>query len=76
MKKLLIKSVNFKNFLSYGDYNNKIDFTRKQMTLINGKNGNGKCLHKNSTININISNEETYRKFIEWKKEKVDSDIY
>lgn len=42
MKKLLIKSVNFKNFLSYGDYNNKIDFTRKQMTLINGKNGNGK----------------------------------
>lgn len=42
MKKLQLETVRWKNLLSYGEQWNEVDFTKNNMTLITGSNGNGK----------------------------------
>lgn len=42
MKKLKLETIRWKNFLSYGEQWSEVDFTKNNMTLITGSNGNGK----------------------------------
>lgn len=42
MKKLQLESIKWKNLLSYGEQWSEVDFTKNNMTLITGSNGNGK----------------------------------
>lgn len=45
------ESLKFRNILSYGNDDNEVNF-ETGMTLISAKNGNGKCLRKNTKIEI------------------------
>lgn len=56
------ENVKFKNILSYGNNENEISFEHG-MTLISGKNGNGKCVRSNTTIRIKFENDEIENKW-------------
>ena len=63
-KKIYIKNIKFSNFLSFGD-NNEVDFTKLGgITVIdsNPPNFGGKCLRKNTTIEIEFDQEEIISK--------------
>lgn len=49
MKKLQLVKVRWKNFLSYGEQWNEVNFTAHNMTLISAKNGNGKSTFLEAT---------------------------
>ena len=69
---LHIKNISMKNFLSYGEIPVKIDFDRTNMTVISAKNGNGKCVDKNTKIDIKIDDPLVHQKFIEMVTEMKD----
>lgn len=69
---LHIKNISMKNFLSYGEIPVKIDFDRTNMTVISAKNGNGKCVDKNTKIDIKIDDPLVRQKFIEMVTEMKD----
>ena len=56
------KELRFKNILSYGAQETAIEFT-KGINLISGKNGEGKCVYRDTKINIKMD-EKTYNKYI------------
>lgn len=64
-----IKSIEWKNFGSYGNKLQKIEFIDNQgnFYLVLGQNGSGKCLDKDTQIEIKINDkeqEERFRKFV------------
>ena len=65
---LILKKIRCKNFLSYGE--NPVEFIidKSNSTLINGKNGEGKCVHKSTKINIQFEDLETENAFLEFIK--------
>ena len=59
-----IKSLRFKNLLSYGNKEQRIDFTTSHgLYLITGQNGAGKCVAGDTKIRIRFTNNETQEKF-------------
>jgi len=63
-------SVSFRNFLSYGNKTQTIDF-KPGINLVTGvdtttgrSNGSGKCVEGNTHIDIEITDMEIYKKFI------------
>lgn len=56
--------------MSVGNDSLEIIFNRSPSTLISGKNGNGKCLHKTTTIEISIENDSVKNKFEEFMKNR------
>ena len=69
-----IKSLKWKNFLSYG--NNWTEFHFKEgINFISGVSGSGKCLDKSTNLNIIIQSkecEEKFNEFIKKRKNKRD----
>jgi predicted ATP-binding protein involved in virulence len=62
------KSISYKNFQSVGNAGMKIDLDRSPTTLIGGPNGSGKCVDKNTKINVqsnNIITMDAFEKFLE-----------
>ena len=69
---LTLKKIRCKNFLSYGE--NPVEFIidKSNSTLINGKNGEGKCVKKLTRIDLQFDNDEVESKFLEFLKRKND----
>ncbi len=67
-----IKRVEFKNFASYGNRTQIIEFDKEtsDLYLISGNNGAGKCLAKETEISVEIEDEELKKEFIEFIKNK------
>lgn len=65
---LTFKKIRYKNFLSSGNINTEIDLNTHNSTLVLGLNGQGKCLDKNTKIDISIENYEVLSKFKEFMK--------
>ena len=49
---ITFKKLRFKNFKSFGNSWNEIDFNGERLVAVLGKNGQGKCLDKNTVITI------------------------
>ena len=58
--------------MSYGEVPVKYIFDRNSTTLINAKNGSGKCVDKSTTINVKFKNDETKDKFIKFISKQSD----
>ena len=72
-----IKSVSWKNFGSYGNRLQKIEFseTTGAFYVVTGHNGAGKCLDKDTHIEINFSDESQQKRFEKFLKERTHLDI-
>lgn len=60
-----LKSVKFKNLLSYGNSISEFYF-EEGMSLITAKNGSGKCVRGNTKCEIDFKDGETKEKFIKF----------
>ncbi len=49
---LTVNKIRFKNFMSYGAAWNEVDISKDQLVAINGVNGGGKCLDRNTKLTI------------------------
>lgn len=67
-----IKSIELKNFASYGNKIQKIEFNddTSELFLTLGKNGEGKCLSKDTKLSIDIEDEHTRANFILFMKNR------
>jgi ABC-type cobalamin/Fe3+-siderophores transport system ATPase subunit len=67
-----IKNIEWRNFGSYGNKLQKIEFDSQQgnFFLIVGANGAGKCLDKDSQIDIMFDNDEQKERFKIFLKNK------
>jgi ABC-type microcin C transport system duplicated ATPase subunit YejF len=67
-----IISVEWKNFNSYGNVVQRIDFDsdKGDLFLLLGGNGHGKCLSPDTEIEVEIENEELREKFLEFLSKK------
>lgn len=70
---MIIKSISLKNFKSFGNNKQTVNFneTNGELILLSGDNGNGKCLSPDTEIEIFIEDEEVMNlllKFLENRK--------
>lgn len=64
------ESIKYKNFLSTGNQFVEISLNKDGNTLLWGVNASGKCLNRETEINISINNSEVEAKFMEYISEK------
>lgn len=56
---MIIKEISIQNFKSFGNNKQTIKFSDKgELILLYGKNGHGKCVHKTTSIDIDIDDIE------------------
>jgi len=69
-----INSIEFKNIASYGNSTQVINFndTASSFYLVTGANGNGKCLHASTEIEISFNNNNSKELFEEFLKKRKD----
>jgi ABC-type multidrug transport system ATPase subunit len=67
-----IKELQFKNFASYGNRLQTLNFDREQsdLYLVLGSNGAGKCLAKETKITVEIEDEKLMEEFKEFLKSR------
>lgn len=55
---MIIKSISIRNFKSFGNNTQTVTFKphEGELILLTGDNGAGKCVHKSSSIDIDIDN--------------------
>jgi ABC-type uncharacterized transport system ATPase component len=70
-----INKLLFKNFASYGNRIQEIEFNKEQsdLYLVLGGNGAGKCLDKETKLVIDIEDEEIKKQFLEFLERKTIS---
>lgn len=66
-----INKIEFKNVNSYGNNLQEINFDKKNgLYLLQGDNGEGKCLCSDSIIDIEFTDEETKKQFLLFLKKR------
>jgi len=71
-----LHSIEFKNFASYGNRVQKIDFEDVgNLYLVLGENGAGKCLAKDTSIKVSIDDPVLRNQFLEFIKNKKECKI-
>ena len=60
---VIFESIKFKNFLSYGNTFTEIPLNTVRTTLSTGINGQGKCVHKSTEIDVLFDNPEIEKLF-------------
>jgi len=68
-----ILKLKFRNFKSYGNKINIIDFEKdvdNQLILLQGNNGSGKCISSDTEMFISIEDESVRNKFKEFMKNR------
>jgi ABC-type Mn2+/Zn2+ transport system ATPase subunit len=67
-----INEISWRNFNSYGNITQRIDFQNDQgdLYLLLGKNGHGKCLSPDTIIEVEIEDPEIQSKFLRFLREK------
>jgi len=71
---MIIRSISIKNFKSFGNNTQKVTFKTNEgeLILLTGDNGAGKCVHKGTTIDIDIDDITLTPEFINYL-EKTDT---
>ena len=60
-----LKKIQWKNLLSYGNKIHTFEFSSEpELILVEGENGSGKCLSKNTQIEISIEDQSVREQFI------------
>ena len=69
---MIIKSISLKNFKSFGNNKQTVNFntTTGDLILLSGQNGAGKCLSPDTEIDIQIDDEETKEKLLNFLKNR------
>ena len=67
---VVFKKVRWKNLLSTGNNSTEIDIENSDLTLIIGPNGSGKCVRKNTKIDIGFNDVIAEKKFNEFMKKR------
>lgn len=62
----------WKNFLSYGNYWTEVELDKHPTSLLTGINASGKCLRKNTTIDVSIDDPIIKKKFEDFIKKKQE----
>jgi ABC-type dipeptide/oligopeptide/nickel transport system ATPase component len=62
--------IRWKNLLSTGNAFTELDLSTQGTTLIVGENGAGKCVRKNTTVDITFADEETKEKYMRFVNSK------
>lgn len=70
-----LKKVKFKNFLSYGETWNEVEF-KTGVDIIMAKNGQGKCLRGNTLIDIQIDDTLVLAQMKDFLDEKYSRKNY
>lgn len=60
------KELTYKNFYSVGNHPIKIQLDRSPTTLIGGSNGSGKCLSKDTKVDIMFETQEELDDFLDF----------
>lgn len=64
-----IKNLEFKNIGSYGNINQKIEFSEEgSLNLVVGRNGAGKCVHPDTIIDIRFEDEALEKEYVKFCK--------
>lgn len=65
---MIIKSISIKNFKSFGNNKQIINFKpdEGELILLSGDNGSGKCVHETTSIDIDIDNISLSKNFINY----------
>lgn len=63
---MIIKSLDLKNFKSFGNNTNTLEFSDKgELILLMGKNGHGKCVDKETEIDVVIESNKLHKQDID-----------
>jgi ABC-type lipoprotein export system ATPase subunit len=67
-----ILNLRFKNFNSYGNVEQELNFDTKEgmLYLLHGQSGIGKCLDPSTKLEINIKDDIVRNQFLEFLKNK------
>lgn len=64
---MIINSISLRNFKSYGNNLQKLSFPKEgSLILLTGPNGNGKCVHDSTSIDIDIDDIILSEEFIDF----------
>ena len=65
---MIIKSISIRNFKSFGNNKQKITFKvdEGELILLTGDNGEGKCVHETTNIDIDIDDISLSNNFINY----------
>jgi hypothetical protein len=63
---VIFETIRFKNFLSYGNNFTEIELNKDRTTLSTGINGQGKCVHPSTKIDIIFDDPEAEKLFKEF----------
>lgn len=62
---MIINSISIRNFKSYGNNLQKLSFSKDgSLILLTGQNGNGKCVHESTSMDIDIDDIKLSNDFI------------
>ena len=68
---MIINKLEWKNFNSYGNILYSLEFGEEgQLILLHGKNAAGKCVSKDTVVDIDIDNEDVKELFLDFKNRK------
>jgi len=69
---MIIKSISLKNFKSFGNNKQTVSFntTTGDLILLSGQNGAGKCLSPDTEVDIQIDDEKTKEKLLNFLKNR------
>ncbi len=70
---ITFQKIRFKNLLSYGNQPTEIQLNRSPSTLINGRNGSGKCNRGSTLVDIDFEDPEVKKAFEDFIAEKNSS---
>ena len=68
MAHIHFQSVRWRNLFSYGDTWTTVQLDRSPSTLVIGKNGHGKCLAGDTTVDVRFKSADVERLFVEFAK--------
>lgn len=67
------QNIQWRNFLSYGDYFTEVQLDASKLNLLSATNGIGKCVRASTKVDIDFEDEETRRAFLDYMESKGDS---
>jgi len=66
-----LKNISWRNIKGFGNKLQTLELSDEGgLWVVLGKNGSGKCLGKNTTLNVSVENEIVIKKFLDFLNNK------